>query len=200
MVFFSIVCLSFFAATCFDNSFNYYIRDQFGFPSSYNGYIKAAIGLVGLTANFTVNVYLARRTQARKSIIPVMLACALALLAVPVMPGVGPFVAVSILYYACSTIYQPIQQTLISQEATQSGGALYGAFNTSRTIGMVGGSLFAGLIYVVGKKLPFYFFGRDFPFNRRFVYRQLLSVQKRRPKKLTDEAAAAGLGPAAEDV
>ena len=37
-----------FATIDYDNAFNYYIKAELGFPPSYNGIIKAAIGIIGL--------------------------------------------------------------------------------------------------------------------------------------------------------
>ena len=35
-----------FATTCYEQCFNYFIKDQYGFPPSYNGLLKAAVGII----------------------------------------------------------------------------------------------------------------------------------------------------------
>ena len=44
--------------TAFDQSFNYYIKDVFGFSSGYNGLLKGAMGIITLIANTTIALWL----------------------------------------------------------------------------------------------------------------------------------------------
>ena len=44
----------------FDQCFNYYIRDQFGLTSGYNGVIKAVLGVISLVANSTICMWILR--------------------------------------------------------------------------------------------------------------------------------------------
>ena len=57
------------ASAAYDNSFNYYLRDQFGFPTTYNGYIYAAVGILGLVANLTLGLRLQRSRDAELPLI-----------------------------------------------------------------------------------------------------------------------------------
>ncbi|MEA5040638.1 MAG: MFS transporter [Clostridiaceae bacterium] len=152
-VFFVVTVASVFATTCFDNSFNYYIRDQFGFPTSYNGIIKAAVGLIGLAANLLINTRLARHGHGRKSIIYVFFIGTAILVMLPLAQSIPLFIAIAICYYTANAVYQPIQQELGSGGGD---GIIYGAYTAMRGIGMVLGSLLAGLIYSAGAKLPFW--------------------------------------------
>ncbi|UJF16618.1 MFS transporter [Jeotgalibaca sp. MA1X17-3] len=55
------VFMSYLAITSFDQTFNYYVRDVFNFPPSYNGVLKMGTGLVGIIANFTISMYLIKK-------------------------------------------------------------------------------------------------------------------------------------------
>ncbi len=148
-----------FATIDSDNAFNYYIKAERGFPPSYNGIIKAAIGIIGLLINLTVNVWLARKTDMRRSIVPVFGLCTATLVAVCLVPGTAPFIAANVIFYLFNVMYIPMQQTLVTSDTTtgKTSGELSGIFNAVKAVGMIGGSLFAGLIYTVGAKLPFWF-------------------------------------------
>ncbi len=56
-VYLAIVFCFGFAMMSYDNYFGYFLRDQFGFPTSYNGYFKALIGIIAIIANSTINMW-----------------------------------------------------------------------------------------------------------------------------------------------
>src|SRR5699024_9670484 len=67
--------------TAFDQTFNYYIRDQFNFSSGYNGLLKGLMGFITLVANSTVCIWLIRKTDTHKSVIAVLGVCSVTMLA-----------------------------------------------------------------------------------------------------------------------
>ena len=152
-VFLAATFFSSFTTNCFDNTFNYYIRDQFSFPTSYNGAIRAAVGLLGMTANFLLNPLLARRGRLRRSIVWVFFAGTLALLALTAARTIPLFLIFSMGYYLANAVYLPIQQTLGAEDGR---GTAYGAFMSIRSLGQMAGGLLAGLLYTVGARIPFY--------------------------------------------
>ena len=153
LVFLCATFCSSFTTYCFDNSFNYFIRDQFAFPTSYNGTIKAVVGIIGMLANFFINPLLIRKGDPRRSIIAVFGAGAAALAVLSLMDTVIVFVLIAVLYYTANAIYLPIQQTL---GAGKGDGRVYGAFMSIRSLGQMAGGLIAGLLYTVGQRAPFY--------------------------------------------
>ena len=64
---FGVALLSMFASTAYDQCFNYYIKDQFGFSSAYNGTIKAVIGVISLVSNMSLCMYIVRKTNVARS-------------------------------------------------------------------------------------------------------------------------------------
>lgn len=156
ITFLTAVFLASFATTAYDNAFNYYMKDVLGLAASYNGIIKAIIGIVTLIVNFTINLYIEKRTDARKSLIIVLFLCALSSFAVPFIPALYPFFVANIIFFMFNAIYLPIQQDLVTrdQDSTTSG-IISGIFNSVRAMGMIFGSLFSGFIYELGSTLPF---------------------------------------------
>lgn len=146
-----------FGITGFENAFNYYLRAQLDFQPSYNGIIKATVGLTALLANFTISRYLARRTDLRKTVVAICGACAACITAALLALSVGGFLAASLCYYLFNSLYQPIQQELIvsNMEDDAHAGVLSGLFNSAKSIGNVMGSLSAGILYTAAAKLPF---------------------------------------------
>lgn len=156
ITFLSAVFLTSIATTAYDNAFNYYLKDALGLPSSYNGIIKAIIGIVTLTVNFTVNIYIEKHLDARKSIIVVLFFCGISSLAVPFIPALYPFFVGNIIFFMFNAIYLPIQQDIVTRDQdSKTSGIISGIFNSVRAVGMIFGSLFSGIIYEYGNTLPF---------------------------------------------
>jgi DHA1 family multidrug resistance protein-like MFS transporter len=156
ITFLTVVLLTSIATTAYDNAFNYYLKDALGLPSSYNGIIKAIIGIVTLIVNFTVNIYIERHLDARKSLILVLFLCGVSSLAVPFIPALYPFFIGNIIFFMFNAIYLPIQQDIVTRDQDSStSGIISGIFNSIRAVGMIFGSLFSGIIYEYGNTLPF---------------------------------------------
>jgi len=150
------VFLTSLATTAYDNAFNYYLKDMLGLPSSYNGIIKAIIGIVTLIVNFTVNFYIEKHTDARKSLIVVLFLCGISSLAVPFIPALYPFFIGNIIFFMFNAIYLPIQQDIVTRDQdSKTSGLISGIFNSVRAVGMIFGALFSGFIYELGSSLPF---------------------------------------------
>lgn len=151
------VVLASFGTMGYDNAFNYYIKDVLAFPSSYNGFIKAATGTLGLIANFTLNLWLIRRYKPENTLLVLFPCCAVSLLLAPQMGSVVPFLGICIVFYFFNSIYLPIQQTMMTQIKTENTGLLSGMFNAAKSLGNFFGPLFMSFVYAKGTLLPFYF-------------------------------------------
>jgi len=146
-----------FATTAYDNAFNYYIKAELDFPASYNGIIKAVIGIIGLTANFTINIYIIKNTNVRKSIIFILLLCGISTFAVPFIPSVLYFILGNIVFFTFNAMYIPIQQALATMNVNKNdSGVISGVFNSITSAGRIAGALFAGFAYSFGSKIPFF--------------------------------------------
>ncbi len=157
-LFFLRLMIASFGATAYDQCFNYYIKDFYGFTPNYNGVLKAAIGMIALITNLTISMYLTKKTNISKSIIYVFALASTMTFLVSVNKEFAIFVVLNLVYYGLNAIFVPMQQNLISRRSTENNsGQVMGFYNSINALGMVGGSLFAGFIYSSGASLSFTF-------------------------------------------
>ncbi len=155
-ILFSVLLLSMFASTAYDQCFNYYIKDQFGFSSAYNGTIKAVIGVISLVSNMTLCLYIMRKTNVSKSNALLLLFGSISMLGVLIFDTVVPFILFPLLYLGINAISVPVLQSLVSGRASaQNSNLVMGFYNAIKSLGMVAGSLIAGFVYDYNPKFPF---------------------------------------------
>lgn len=145
-----------FGNTGFDQAFNYYLKDQLGLTSAYNGIIKAGVGLVSFVFNLTLCIWIIKKTNLKKSLIILVAVCSLAALGATVSVNIGIFVVFSVLVYAGYSVSIPVLQHMIASSASPAQKNLVmGFFNATQSLGSIAGSLTAGFIYSIDVKLPF---------------------------------------------
>lgn len=145
-----------FGNTGFDQAFNYYLKDQMGLTSSYNGIIKAAVGLVSFVSNMTLCIWIINKTNTKKSMVVLVSVCALSAVGTLISPNIGLFIAFSVLVYAGYSVSIPVLQNMVAKMADPTQKNLVmGFFNATKSLGSIAGSLTAGFIYSVHAKLPF---------------------------------------------
>jgi len=142
--------------TGFDQAFNYYLKDQLGLTSSYNGIIKAVVGLVSFVFNMSLCLWIIRRTDTKKSLTVLVLVCTLAGIGTVVSAKIGLFISCGILIYAGYSVSIPVLQNIVASRADPAQKNLVmGFYNATKSLGSIIGSLVAGFIYGVHVKLPF---------------------------------------------
>ena len=145
-----------FGNTGFDQVFNYYLKDQLGLTSSYNGIIKAAVGLVSFVSNMTLCLWIIRKTDNKKSMVLLTVACTVAALGTVLSQKIGMFIFCSVLVYAGYSVSLPVLQNMVAKEADPTQKNLVmGFYNATKSLGSICGSLCAGFIYGIHVKLPF---------------------------------------------
>ncbi len=150
------VFLAAFGTFGFDNTLSYFLKAELNFPASYNGYIKAAVGIIGLLANFTINIYIIEKTNIRTSIIYVLSACGITALLLYFIKGNTLFIAMTLIHFTVNAIYMPIIQVLATKADDKIPmGSISGIFNSIRSLGMFLGSMSVGFIYVLNSRIPF---------------------------------------------
>lgn len=153
---FSVNILMNFANTGFDQVFNYYLKDQLGLTSAYNGFIKAAVGMISFVFNMTVCLWIIRKTDTRISITILMGLCALGAVGTLVLPQIWLFVGLGVFVYAGYSVSLPVLQHMVAIQADPAQKNLVmGFYNATKSLGSVVGSLMAGFLYAVHIKLPF---------------------------------------------
>lgn len=152
---FAVSVLFNFGNTGFDQAFNYYLKDQLSLTSSYNGVIKAAVGMISFLFNITLCVWIIKRTDNRKSMAALAAVCAAAAVGTAVS-CVGAYIAYSIALYAGYSVSIPVLQNMVAQQAEpQQKNLVMGFYNATKSLGGIAGSLTAGFVYSVHVKLPF---------------------------------------------
>ena len=145
-----------FANTGFDQAFNYYLKDQLNLTSSYNGIIKAGVGLVSFVANMTVCIWIMNKTKVERSLVKLISVCSFAAVGTVISPKIGLFITFSVLVYAGYSISLPVLQHIIATKAdVKQKNLVMGFYNATKSLGSIVGSLIAGFIYSVDAKMPF---------------------------------------------
>ena len=156
LMLFAVNILMNFANTGFDQVFNYYLKDQLGLTSSYNGIIKAAVGLISFVFNMTLCLWIIRRTDTKRSITVLMGLCALAAVGTVVTPQIWLFIGLSVFVYAGYSVSLPVLQHMVAIQADPAQKNLVmGFYNATKSLGSIVGSLMAGFLYALHVKLPF---------------------------------------------
>lgn len=151
-----IVFFASFASSSYDNAFNYFVKNQLNLSSAYNGIIKAVIGIIGLISNFTVNVWLIRKTNVKRSIIYIISLCFSVGLLTVLLDNQVLFIILNIAFLSLNSITLPIFQTLaVDNQESSHIGIANGIFNAIKSLGTVFGALVAGYIYEVNVQGPF---------------------------------------------
>lgn len=159
-ILFFVVFLTSTATTAYDQNFNYYIKDQFNFNSSYNGMLKAVVGFISLFANTTICLWILKRTNVKKSVIYILGLAGMVLISVTMLEGILPFIIGNIIFYGLNAIYIPLLQDMCANGAKdKDSNMVMGFYNAMKSLGMIAGALFAGFIYTFGPKLSFFYAG-----------------------------------------
>lgn len=138
----------------FGNAFNYYLRDQFQFPTTYNGAIYAITGLLGFAANITIGMRLQGARRVERPLTVVLGMSSVVLLASLLAHSMGVYLGIVGVYFVLSAMYLPLMQAMAVQ-GDSSHGVLSGVFQSSRSMGGVLGALIAGFIYTPAPRSPF---------------------------------------------
>ncbi len=153
-----VTCFSYVGYIAFEQVFNYYIKDQFGLSSAYNGTIKFAVGIISLIANSTICMYLMKKTDTRKTLTPVLIVGAASIIGVIIAPDIWSFLGISVIQFAAYSISIPLVQNMVADRAGKGNSSIImGFYQAIRAIGGMFGALLAGFLYDVDPKVPFIF-------------------------------------------
>lgn len=159
----AVTCLSYTGYIAFEQVFNYYIKDQFGLSSAYNGTIKFAVGIISLIANSTICMYLMKKTDTRKTLTPVLAVATLSIIGVVLAPDIWSFLGISVILFAAYSISIPLVQNMVADRAGKGNSSLImGFYQAIRAIGGMVGALLAGFLYDIDPMVPFIFAAAGF--------------------------------------
>ena len=183
-VYLAIVFCFGFAMMSYDNYFGYFLRDQFGFPTSYNGYFKALIGIIAIIANSTINLWINKHTDVRKSITVILGLCSVSITAMLLAShSIPAFLGVALLYYTCNAITMPILQVMMMKDEDKSEtGTISGLFNAFISLGRTFGPLIAAFAYGLNPLYPFVLAAAMYMIAALLSIRNRIQYKNRKPR------------------
>ncbi len=183
-VYLAIVFCFGFAMMSYDNYFGYFLRDQFGFPTSYNGYFKALIGIIAIIANSTINMWINKHTDVRKSITVILGLCSVSITAMLLAShSIPAFLCVALLYYTCNAITMPILQVMMMKDEDKSEtGTISGLFNAFISLGRTFGPLIAAFAYGLNPLYPFVLAAAMYMIAALLSIRNRIQYKNRKPR------------------
>lgn len=149
------VVVFFFAVTSYNSSINYYIESVLSLPPTVNGIFLAIAGIFGFLINIFFTGKLAKRFGEVKALRISGISMALCIGGATLFNLVPLFFLFILLFVGSSAVYQPMLQNIISKVSNKDNGKIAGIQNSARAIGMIIGSLYSGVIFAYGSKLPF---------------------------------------------
>lgn len=153
---FAIIVFSGIGYNAYEQSFNYYIKDQFQLSSAYNGTVKIVIAIMTIVLNATVCLYLQRNTDINKSFLPLLLLTPLPIVAAILLKSKIPFIAAYLIYCGLQAVRTPLMQTMVANRAIgKNGNSVMGFYQAMNSLGSIIGSFFAGLVYSANPAYPF---------------------------------------------
>lgn len=153
---FAIVAVSGIGHNAYEQSFNYYIKDQFQLNSAYNGTVKAVVAVMTMVINSTVCIYLQKKTDTNKTFLPVLLLTLLPVSSAILLRNQIPFFGAYLVYNGLYAIRMPLLQTLTANRTTaENSNSVMGFYQSMNSLGSIFGALFAGLIYAANPMYPF---------------------------------------------
>ena len=153
---FMIVVVSGIGYNSYEQSFNYYIKDQFHLSSAYNGTVKVIIAAISMILNSTVCIYIQKKTDTNKTFLPVLILTLLPLASAIVFRNQPVFFGAYLVYNGLHAIRIPLIQTLIAGRATaENRNSVMGFYQSMNSLGGIFGALFAGVIYAANPMYPF---------------------------------------------
>ncbi len=141
--------------TAYNSTIGYFVESDLKLPTQLNGLILSVVPICAVLGNFLISPRLAKKYDEFKTLIVIIGLTATSLL---VWSGTTNLLLTCIClmtFFIVMPLAQPIYQSMISKQAKNNAGEIMGIQNSSRSVGMVIGSLSAGFLYDLGSKLPF---------------------------------------------
>jgi len=137
------------------NAFNYYLKEQLNLKPIVNGVWKAITGVCGLGANLTINVWIFKKKDSKKSLVGLLLVTIISAFMIVLNNSFYPFMIWNLLFFIMMTVLIPILQNFAVQGHSEDIGFMSGIYNAVRALGEVVGSTIAGFSYNISSLAPF---------------------------------------------
>ncbi|QVK18746.1 MFS transporter [Mycoplasmatota bacterium] len=150
------VITSFFAIG-FNSSFNSYMKFEMDLSPKEIGQIMALTGLIGIVMNIIILPIIKRKFNDYFLLILSLFFMFTTLPLAMFFESINfnLFIVMLILFFAFLALYRPLLQSILSKVGN-ANGEIMGLNNASNALGMMGGSFYAGVIFMLNVNLTFY--------------------------------------------
>jgi len=152
-----LVLLTSFSLTTYTTGINYFLKKYLNLTPLQIGYYMAATGILGMIANMILTPKIANRYGDNRALRYVLLTAGITLVILAMMDNLFSPIAITIfiVFIFAFSMFKPLLQTMISNESKDEHGKIMGLQNSANSVGMVGGSVFAGAMLDNYSKMPF---------------------------------------------
>lgn len=153
---FIIIAISGIGYNAYEQSFNYFIKDQFSLNSAYNGTIKVVIAALTMIFNSTICLYLQKKTDINKTFLPILVILTSLIGGAICFRSQIPFMLIYIIYNGFYAVRSPLLQSIVAIRANkENSNTVMGFYQSMNSLGSIFGAMFAGLIYNMNPIYPF---------------------------------------------
>ncbi len=152
-----LVLLTSFSYIAYTTGINYFLKKYLSLNPLQIGYYMALTGIVGMIANVYLTPRVSRRYGDKKSLKYVLLATGITLIILSMMDNLlSPIsIIVFLIFIFVISMFKPLLQTMVSNLSKNEHGKIMGLQSSANSVGMVGGSLFAGALLDIYPKVTF---------------------------------------------
>ncbi len=151
----AIVIFTLIASTCYDQSFNYYLKDVVGFSPSGNGFLKAFVGVAAFVVASMFSKFQKRKNE-NKYLSIFYLSCMFLVVALALPTKKIVFMVINTAFFITNGLILPLLQVFYMDNSKRGNySEISGIFNGCKSFGMIIGALVAGYGYELVTVLPF---------------------------------------------
>lgn len=143
-----LVLLTSFSYVAYNTGINYFLKKHLSLNPLQIGYYMAFMGIIGIIANVYMTPRISKKYGEKKSLKYVLLITGVTLILLSTFDDFLSLKSIVLLvvFLFFLSMYRPLLQTLISRASKRDHGKIMGLQNSANSVGMVGGSLFAGAL------------------------------------------------------
>lgn len=143
-----LVLLTSFSHIAYTTGINYFLKKYLNLNPLQIGYYMAITGIVGMIANLYLTPRVSRKYGDKKSLKYVLLTTGITLIILSRMKNLlSPIsIIVFFVFIFVLSMFKPLLQTMVSNLSKNEHGKIMGLQSSANSVGMVGGSLFAGAL------------------------------------------------------
>lgn len=152
-----LVLLTSFSYVAYTTGINYFLKKYLSLNPLQIGYYMAFTGVVGMIANVYLTPRVSTKYGDKRSLKVVVLATGITLIALSAMDDLlSPLsLTIFVIFIFVISMFRPLLQTMVSNLSKNEHGKIMGLQSSANSVGMVGGSLFAGALLDIYPKMPF---------------------------------------------